>query len=90
MKKLFHWLMLSCKKATGLIEKKAVTRLTFKEGLQLRLHKSMCDACTAYEKQSKKIDGLLRKHLADDQTSDTGTLKNEALKEKILNRLTDI
>jgi hypothetical protein len=87
MKKLMNYLMLSCKKATELIEKRTLVRLSFKEKVQLRMHKSMCDACTTYEKQSKKIDGLLYKHISDASIDNTSTLKNEALKEKIINNI---
>lgn len=87
MKKLMHYLMLSCKKATELIEKKTVVRLSFKEKVQLRMHKSMCDACTAYEKQSRKINELLHKHFHSVSIDNTVILTNEALKEKIMNNI---
>ena len=51
--------MLSCKKATSLMDKKAYARLGPVEGLQLILHRSMCDACRRYEKQSRIIDTIL-------------------------------
>jgi len=51
-----HILLLSCIKATELIEKKFYFKLSFKEKLQLKLHKTMCDACTNYEKHSKIIE----------------------------------
>jgi len=79
--------MLSCKKATELIEKRSLIRLSFREKVQLRLHKSMCDACTAYEKQSKKIDELLHNHIHDTDMEHTTILKNETLKEQIINNL---
>ncbi len=44
-------MFLSCLKATELIEKKIQFELTFSEKLRLRVHKSMCSACTNYEKQ---------------------------------------
>ena len=66
MKKLMHMLFLSCLKATELIEKKFHIKLSFKERLQLSLHKMMCDACSAYEKQStvleKGIDDYHKNH----------------------------
>lgn len=52
--------MLSCKKATELIEKKLYFKLTKVESMQLVLHKSICSACTAYEVQSKMIDNVLK------------------------------
>ncbi|MCK9411515.1 MAG: hypothetical protein M0Q53_04385 [Prolixibacteraceae bacterium] len=56
MKKLMHILLLSCLKATELIEKRFYFKLSFKERLQLKLHKTMCDACTNYEKHSRIIE----------------------------------
>ena len=52
--------MLSCKKAASLIDKKAEVKLTFNEGMQLHVHKSMCAACTAYEKQSLLLNSMLQ------------------------------
>ena len=56
MKKVKPLIMLSCKKAAELIDKKSVTSLTLKEKLQLQMHNAICDGCLAYEKQSKLID----------------------------------
>lgn len=56
MKKLMHILLLSCLKATELIEKRFYFKLSFKEKLQLKMHKIMCDACTNYERHSKIIE----------------------------------
>ena len=49
-------LMLSCKKATELIEKRSVVGLSVRERIQLKIHTSMCTACKAYEGQSQTID----------------------------------
>lgn len=87
MKKLMKWLMLSCLKATELIDKKLLMPISFKEKIQLNLHKSICDACTAYEKQSKKIDEILQKNLHVNHADQVETIKNESLKEKILKDL---
>lgn len=57
-----HILFLSCLKATELIEKKFHIKLSFKERLQLFLHKMMCDACSMYEKQSAVIEKGMKKH----------------------------
>ncbi len=51
-----HILFLSCLKATELIEKKIHFNLSFGERLQLRMHKSMCNACNTYEKQNLLIE----------------------------------
>ena len=76
--------MLSCKKATELIEKKSVLPLSLKEKIQLYMHKSMCDACTSYEKQSKKIDELLHNHTHSEHGQ---AIHNNELKEKIISKL---
>lgn len=83
MRKLMHILMLSCRKATGLIEKRSLVGLSWKEKVQLRLHKSMCDACTAYEKQSRLLDKFLHKHLHAPEGSNIPLIENNDLKERI-------
>jgi len=53
--------LLSCLKATELIEKKMNFKLTGREKLQLSMHKMVCNACRNYEKQSKLIEmGMLK------------------------------
>lgn len=83
MKRIAHFLMLSCRKATELIEKKSVTRLSVKEKIGLGLHKSICDACTAYEKQSRKLDELMR----DQSKKNADGSHTTNLKEKIIKSL---
>lgn len=78
-------LMLSCKKATSLIEKRSLIGLSFKEKVQLKMHKSMCDACSNYEKQSSTIDNLLQNQRTNPENAPL--IKNEELKEKIINSL---
>lgn len=87
MKKVMQWLMLSCKKATELIEKNLLIKLSFKEKIQLQLHKSMCSACTAYGKQSKRIDNLFQHHIQDEGNNLSGVPVNEGLKKKIMDKL---
>ena len=87
MKKIMNWLVLSCKKATTLIEKKLLVKLSFKEEVQLKLHKSMCSACTAYENQSKKMDELFHKHFQNIDTTLPEAMINEGLKKKIIDSI---
>jgi len=84
-----QWVMLSCKKATELIEKKLLTKLSFGEKVQLKMHESLCDACTAYEKQSKLMDQLLSKHIHSDGDSNKSdeVIENEELKKKIMEKI---
>lgn len=85
MKKILNFLMLSCKKASMLIEKKLLVKLSHKEKFQLTLHKSMCNACTNYEKQSIAIDKMLHKHFRENEAGNE--IKNKTLKERIISKL---
>lgn len=79
--------MLSCKKATELIEKRSIISLSLIEKIQLNLHKSICDACTTYEKQSQKLDDILKAQIASEKAAEENPLKNEELKERMLKKI---
>ncbi len=59
MKKMMNILMLSCKKATELIEKRFVTKLSPVEKIQLKMHTAVCSKCATYENQSEIIEKCL-------------------------------
>lgn len=61
MKRIMHILFLSCLKATELLEKKIYFKLSLREKLQLSIHKSMCKACTTYQKQNILIEKAIAK-----------------------------
>lgn len=48
--------MLSCRKATELIEKKQITGLSKKEKIQLSMHTKMCKYCHRYDVQSQQLE----------------------------------
>jgi len=50
----------NCKKATFLIEKKMLTRITFREHIELRIHLLGCSVCRIYGKQSRIINDMVR------------------------------
>lgn len=76
MKKLMHLLFLSCLKATGLIEKKMLFRLTRTEKMQLKVHKLLCTACSNYDKQSTLIEkGIAHSTQATFSAEDLARLK---------------
>jgi len=85
MKKLMHILFLSCLKATELIEKKIHFKLSIREKWQLKVHKSMCQACTNYEKQSYLIEKAIS-HMENIQ-SDKMEMDVESFKKSILGKL---
>ena len=82
-----HVLFLSCLKATILIEKKMQFRLSVIEKLQLGVHKSMCSACSNYEKQNYFIEKAINNFENIDPTKidiDLSSLKNSII-EKVEN-----
>lgn len=90
MKALIHFFVLSCLKATLLIEKRNVLPLSFIQRIQLKLHLRICDKCTTYEKQSVLIDTLLKNRLKREDISVNNSLSlnvkskiNKEIQEKL-------
>lgn len=83
MKKLRNILMLSCKKAAELIEKKLQKPLSTTEQMQLSMHTKMCKACSNYQSQQNLIDQALR----EDCKSSSNEAECEDLKANILKQL---
>ncbi len=79
--------MLSCKRASALIDKKIEMKLSWKENMQLTMHKSMCGACSAYEKQSKLIDKILHSHIHSDSETNFPVIENKELQKQIISKL---
>lgn len=79
MSNITRILFLSCLKASELIEKKMHFKLSFREKIQLRIHKSMCDACRIYEKQSTVIE----KGISMQKPKPADNINVEELKKKI-------
>lgn len=80
-----HLIMLSCRKASELIEKRLIFRLSMKEKIQLKMHTSVCEACSHYQKQSEKLDHLIKEHLQyESERSESKHKANEDLQNKII------
>ena len=54
-------MMLSCVKATELMEMKENVPLGLLKTMQLHMHTAMCSGCRNYMKQSRLINALLQK-----------------------------
>lgn len=80
-------LMLSCKKASALIDKKLEVELSTKEKIMLSMHTAMCDGCNAYKKQSVILDNLLFKHFQESNETKIPFVINNDLKEQIISKL---
>jgi hypothetical protein len=65
MKGLMNKMMLSCEKATLLIEKKSGEKLRSTENFQLKMHTAMCKACKQYQRQSMFLNDAITRHLLD-------------------------
>ena len=60
MKKLMNLMVLSCLKATFLLEKREEEPLSIMEKFQLKLHLKICDKCANYSQQSHSINMALK------------------------------
>lgn len=88
MWRLMNFLMLSCKRASELIEKKVLFGLNPVQSIQLKLHTTMCWACTTYQKQSGKLDESLEIFIQTRQDINTSHISvSKELKKKIIQRL---
>jgi hypothetical protein len=87
-KRLIHIIVLSCRTATRLIEKKLHQRLSPRERIQLSWHKRVCDACTTYEKQVIFLDRIITREPAGIPEEPPFSGKNiESLQEKIISSI---
>ncbi len=78
---LINKMMLSCVKATELMELKEVVPLSIKKKIQLRMHVAMCSGCRNYMKQTKLINKLLNKNFnSTPATPGTDELKTAIIK----------
>jgi hypothetical protein len=84
--------MLSCQKASALIDKKSVLGLSLIEKVQLTMHTRMCDVCSAYQKQSRFIDKAIEKHVVHQSSPNDNSPKplSEESKDKIINKLDNL
>jgi hypothetical protein len=73
--------MISCLKATELIEKKSMMPLSWIEQIKLKIHLRLCDPCKHYAQQSNAIDEWMKADNKDLLTPSTDTTH---LKEKII------
>lgn len=69
-KRIIHLFVLSCEKATFLIEKQLHTLLSPLEKLQLRTHLSLCKYCTAYKYKAIFLDKLMNDKKTMDESND--------------------
>lgn len=78
---LMNAIMLSCIKATELMEMNELVPLSLINKMQLRAHVAMCSGCNNYRKQTKLINKLLNKNFTSMASKhDTGELEADIIK----------
>lgn len=87
MKKWMNLILLSCKRATELIEKQHVEPLTSKESMQLQIHSAMCSACKSYKKQSAVLDETIAKMVKPE--SESNEVLSSKTKETIIKKINE-
>lgn len=75
--------MINCEKATYLVEKREIDKLTVKEKINLKLHSAICGLCKHYESDSKHINNLLKSLGIKRKDSCLSEEEKEKMKEKI-------
>ncbi len=75
----------NCEKATFLIEKQQMKRLSLIEAFQLKIHLSICATCRIYKKQSLLIDKIIHKIFRIPPTP--GSQLDDAYKNRLQHRI---
>ncbi|WP_158796114.1 hypothetical protein [Pedobacter sp. L105] len=57
----------NCRKATYLIDKRLISKITFRESVELRVHLVGCSFCRLYVGQSQKINQMISQMLKTDK-----------------------
>lgn len=83
LKKITH----NCKKATFLIEKKLIGRITLREQLELQIHLFGCSVCRIYQKQTIKISEMIRQLFHN--AVNKGTKLDDEFKKDLQDRIED-
>lgn len=58
-----NWMVLSCKRATLLLEQSRHQPLSLLGRMQLSIHLKLCENCTRYEKQSLFVETTIKANL---------------------------
>ncbi|WP_346238697.1 hypothetical protein ABDK00_004585 [Niabella insulamsoli] len=75
--------LFSCQKATELLDKQSVLKLSLREKMLMTFHVAICKACRRYKKQSLVIDNILKSHSQKSGSGQVPEHMNEELKDKI-------
>lgn len=87
-KDFIHIFVLSCTKATFLIEKKLHTKLNIVERVQLHIHLSLCSHCSNYNIKAEVLDKLTKVSIQEHEVKAIfNTSEIESFKKKVCKKL---
>jgi predicted anti-sigma-YlaC factor YlaD len=75
----------NCKRATFLIEKKLIDRLTLREKIELRIHLCGCSICRMFYKQSAIINKMVQQLFRS--SNDAHVHLDDAFKQELQHRI---
>ena len=85
--KLIHYLILSCCKATLLMEKKEAKTISSMEKLRLNIHLGICKWCRAYKQKVGLIGKMMEKMPGEMAVESFNDLEISQFKQKVLRQL---
>ncbi|MDN3550886.1 hypothetical protein [Mucilaginibacter aquaedulcis] len=77
----------NCKQATLLIEKRQITKLSFRESVELRIHLAGCSMCKLYNKQSHVISTMVLQLFRDSAQQASTAKLDEDFKKDLQDRI---
>lgn len=75
----------NCRKATFLIEKRQIGKITLKEKLELKIHLAGCAVCRLFQQQSMLINRMVSNHF--NHTEKEGLLLDEDFKKSLQQKI---
>ncbi len=88
LKRVLHICLLSCTKATGLLEKELYFKLSPIDKIRLFMHTGICGFCHRYKKQSRLLDKIMIKlHETHQHAHEPAEQDITILKQRIINSL---
>ena len=89
-KDFIHIFLLSCAKATYLVEKRLHQKLNFLERVQLHIHLSLCSYCHDYTGKAELMDKLIKGSIDNNNSSSIFTpLEIDVFKKRVCQELFD-